>query len=84
MSTLLLLSVIILLLSLLFLSLSIAMSLKKYTMRGTIISIFFLILSVKYLVFIYFEFVGAPINLLLFIGGDFVMIFSLLALLITR
>lgn len=84
MSTVLLLSVIIMLLSLLFLGLSIAMILKKYTLRGTIIAIFFLILSVKYLILIYFEFVGTPVSLLLFIGGDFVMIFTLLALMITR
>ncbi|MCL5408206.1 MAG: hypothetical protein M1518_02440 [Candidatus Thermoplasmatota archaeon] len=84
MSTLVLLSFIILLLSILFLALSITMILKKYTLRGSIIAVFFLILSVKYLIFIYFQFVGIPVNLLLFIGADFVMIFSLLALMITR
>lgn len=84
MSTLVLLSFIILLMSLLFLGLSIAMIMKKYSLRGTIISIFFLILSVKYLIFIYLEFQGVPIDPLLFVAADFVMIFSLLALMITR
>jgi hypothetical protein len=84
MSTLILLAVIVLLLSLLFLSLSIAMIFRKYTLRGTITSIFFLILSVKYLIFIYYEFIGAQVNLVLFIGSDFIMIFSLLALMISR
>ncbi|MCL4447671.1 MAG: hypothetical protein M0Z77_09875 [Thermoplasmatales archaeon] len=84
MSTLILLAFIILLLSLLFLGLSIAMILKKYTLRGTITSIFFLILSVKYLIFIYYEFVGIPVNLVLFLVADIVMLFSLLALMISR
>ncbi len=84
MSTLVLLSFIILLMSLLFLGLSIAMIMKKYSLRGTIITIFFLILSVKYLIFIYLEFQGIPVNLLLFVAADFAMIFSLLALMITR
>ncbi|MGC8562871.1 MAG: hypothetical protein ACP5UZ_05320 [Thermoplasmata archaeon] len=84
MSALLLLSFIILLLSLLFLALSISMILKKYTLRGTVIAIFFLILSVKYLIFIYFEFVGIPVNMVLFLGADILMIFSLLALMVSR
>ncbi|EQB64697.1 MAG: hypothetical protein AMDU3_IPLC00004G0275 [Thermoplasmatales archaeon I-plasma] len=84
MSDLLLLSIIILLLSLLFLGLSISMILKKYTLRGTVISVFFLILSVKYLIFIYFEFVGIQVNMVLFLGADILMIFSLLALMISR
>jgi hypothetical protein len=84
MSTLILLSVIILLLSLLFLGLSISMLLKKYTMRGAAIAIFFTILSVKYLIFIYYQFVGVQVNMLLFLGSDFIMVFTLLALMISR
>ncbi|MCL4333185.1 MAG: hypothetical protein M1290_00600 [Candidatus Thermoplasmatota archaeon] len=84
MSTLILLAVIVLLLSLLFLALSIAMIMRKYTLRGTITSIFFLILSVKYLIFIYYEFIGVQVNMVLFVGSDIVMIFSLLALMLSR
>ncbi len=84
MSLLLLLSILILLLSLLFLGLSIGMILKRYSLRGTIISIFFLILSVKYLIYIYLQIVGIPINLVLFLGADILMVFTLLALMISR
>jgi|YelNatPaOPRAMG01_1025707.scaffolds.fasta_scaffold20952_3 Na+(H+)/acetate symporter ActP len=84
MSILIVLSIVILLLSLLFLGLSIAMILRKYTVRGTIISIFFLILAVKYLVFLYYEFSGIPVNITIFISGDLVMIIALLGFMITR
>lgn len=84
MPLLILLAIIILLVSLLFLGLSVAMILKKYTVRGIIISIFFLILSVKYLIFIYCEIAGISVNILLFLVSDMVMIFTILALMITR
>ena len=84
MSLLLLLSILILLLSLLFLGLSIGMILKRYSLRGTIISMFFLILSVKYLIYIYLQIVGIPINLVIFLGADILMIFTLLVLMISR
>jgi hypothetical protein len=84
MSVLIVLSFVILLLSLMFLGLSIAMILRKYTIRGTIISIFFLILAVKYLVFLYYEFAGIPVNMVLFISADLIMIIALLGFMITR
>lgn len=84
MSVLILLASIVLFLSLLFLGLSLAMIMRKYTLKGGILSIFFLIISVQYILFFYYELQGIQVNLLLFVVSDILIILSLFALVVTR
>ncbi|MGC8574453.1 MAG: hypothetical protein ACP5LC_02885 [Thermoplasmata archaeon] len=84
MNLLLILSVIVLALSLLFLSISILLILRKYTAKGAILSIFFLIMSVNYLLIIYEEIQNQSVNLYIFVISDLLIVLSLLALTITR
>lgn len=84
MSLLMLLASLVLFLSLLFLGLSLAMIMRKYTLKGGILSIFFLIISVQYILFFYYELQGIQVNLLLFVISDILIILSLFALVITR
>lgn len=78
------LGVLILAIALLFLIISILMIFRKYTIKGAILAVFFLIMSIKYLFFIYYEIEGIPINIYVIILPDFVIILSLLVLTITR
>ncbi len=84
MSLLVLLAAIVLLLSLLFLGLSVVMITRKYSLRSAVITIFFAIMSIKYLIFLYLEFAGLDVNLMLFVGADVFIVFSLLVLMISR
>ncbi len=84
MNLLLILSVLVLAISLLFLSISIMLILRKYTSKGAILSLFFLIMSVNYLLVIYEELQGIPINLYIFVISDLLIVLSLLALTISR
>ncbi|MGC8546364.1 MAG: hypothetical protein ACP5MU_01730 [Thermoplasmata archaeon] len=84
MNLLLVLSVLVLALSLLFLSISILLILRKYTAKGAILSIFFLIMSVNYLLIIYEEIQNQSVNLYIFVISDLLIVLSLLALTITR
>lgn len=84
MNLLLILSVLVLALSLLFLSISILLILRKYTAKGAILSIFFLIMSVNYLLIIYEEIQNQSVNLYIFVISDLLIVLSLLALTITR
>jgi|YelNatPaOPRAMG01_1025707.scaffolds.fasta_scaffold00911_3 hypothetical protein len=84
MSILVLLSSIVLFLSLFFLALSIGMIMRRYTLKGSILAVFFLIISVQYILVIYYEFQGIQINLLLFVISDILIIISLFALVISR
>jgi len=84
MNLLLILSVLVLALSLLFLSISIMLILRKYTSKGAILSLFFLIMSVNYLLIIYEEIQNLSVNLYIFVISDLLIVLSLLALTITR
>jgi hypothetical protein len=84
MNLLLILSVLVLALSLLFLSISIVLILRKYTSKGAILSLFFLIMSVNYLLIIYEEIQNLSVNLYIFVISDLLIVLSLLALTITR
>lgn len=84
MNLLLILSVLVLSLSVLFLFISILLIIRKYTARGAILSVFFLIISVNYLFFIYEQIEEISVNLYLFVVSDLLIVVSLLLLTITR
>lgn len=84
MSILVLFSATVLLLSLLFLALSVVMIVRKYSVRGAIITVFFSVMSVKYLIALYLEFLGYQISLLLFVGADVLILLILMGLMISR
>ncbi len=84
MNLLLILSVLILAVSLLFLIISIMLIVRKYTTKGAILSVFFLVMSVNYLFFIYEELQNLPVNLYIFVVSDLLIVLSLFVLTVTR
>ncbi|MGC8645102.1 MAG: hypothetical protein ACP5UO_02390 [Thermoplasmata archaeon] len=84
MSMLIALSFTVFLIAILFLLLSLAMIARKYTLKGALISSFFLVISVEYAVLLYFLFQGMKVSLLLFASSDLLMLLLLIFLMITR
>ncbi|MEM0140715.1 MAG: hypothetical protein QXN66_01575 [Thermoplasmatales archaeon] len=67
-----------------FLLLSLIMVYRKYAIKTVLISLFFLIITVEYGIFIFFEFQGTGVNLMLFASSDLLMLLLLIILMITR
>ncbi|MEM0127733.1 MAG: hypothetical protein QXO03_01420 [Thermoplasmatales archaeon] len=67
-----------------FLVLSLVVITRKYTVKNVLISLFFLIITLEYAIFLYFEFQGQRIGFLLFSLSNLLMLLLLVVLMITR
>ncbi|MEM0127250.1 MAG: hypothetical protein QW078_00355 [Thermoplasmatales archaeon] len=72
------------LLAVFFLILSLIVITRRYTVKNVLISLFFLIITLEYGIFLYFEFQGQRIGFLLFSLSNLFMLLLLVILMITR